>query len=508
MNPTLAGAAFLAASALIILWDVLLAGRIARVRSTPRPFSALTALAGLLIAPAALVAVASSSILTGRSIHVLDWVWPATLVLYAGQAAYTAARHLVTPLISLPILLYNVMLVATALVRLSVFRGEEPAGPLLALTAAQSIVVSALVGPGAMTSPLFLQVPLLSPAFPARYRMSRAVRGGFALLAALAVALTAIELPKGYSAVLAYDRYQTVRLTERTEGDFSVGLRVFPVLHDGPAPLALKSDLDLVDTLQVEAIAVHIAPEAARGVALDSIARSLEQARRDSVPLFVTLAYPRDAARRFARSPRAYTQQRLEDVRRIARRLSPTYLIPAHEPYGAGARIFGDLPLDYWREYLSSAAAVTHRVSRRIKVGYAASSFTREDSALYAWAATPASGMDVVGFALFPTAQGALGLEAKLYAADRWMRINRPTKEHWVFAAGGFPMSHGERNQERAVWAVLAWATSRPLVKGVIVDGAGDYERMTGLRAPGGRLRRAVLAVGRALRGLRESTTI
>jgi hypothetical protein len=72
-----------------------------------------------------------------------------------------------------------------------------------------------------------------------------------------------------------------------------------------------------------------------------------------------------------------------------------------------------------------------------------------------------------------------------------------------VFSAGGFPLTHGERSQELALWGVLAWATTQPSIKGLIVTEAGDYDAIRGLRAPGGRLRSAVGAVRRAQAGLK-----
>jgi len=110
-----------------------------------------------------------------------------------------------------------------------------------------------------------------------------------------------------------------------------------------------------------------------------------------------------------------------------------------------------------------------------------------------------------VGFTLFPSRTGVRTLDAATHAADRWMRESRSPKEHWVFAAGGFPEAHGEASQERAVWAALAWATSRPAIKGLIVSEAGDYGSITGLRAPDGHLRRATFAVMAAMRGVREA---
>ena len=50
------------------------------------------------------------------------------------------------------------------------------------------------------------------------------------------------------------------------------------------------------------------------------------------------------------------------------------------------------------------------------------------------------------------------------------------------------------------MWAALAWATSRPTIKGLIVSEAGDYGTITGLRAPDGHLRRATYPVMSAAR--------
>src|SRR5688500_20194247 len=94
---------FYAASLLVMLWDVFLAGQIGHLRRAPRFFRGVTALAGLLIAPAVLVAVASASILNGRAIHIIAWVWPLTLLIFALQALYAVGRRRVTPCIGVAI---------------------------------------------------------------------------------------------------------------------------------------------------------------------------------------------------------------------------------------------------------------------------------------------------------------------------------------------------------------------------------------------------------------------
>ncbi|HVG23077.1 MAG TPA: hypothetical protein VND45_02885, partial [Thermoanaerobaculia bacterium] len=88
---------------------------------------------------------------------------------------------------------------------------------------------------------------------------------------------------------------------------------------------------------------------------------------------------------------------------------------------------------------------------------------------------------------------------------DRWMRESRSTKDHWVFSVSGFPEAHGESSQERAVWDALAWATSRPAIKGLLAAESGDYGSIRGIRASDGRLRQVAFAIMRAMKGLRET---
>jgi hypothetical protein len=264
---------------------------------------------------------------------------------------------------------------------------------------------------------------------------------------------------------------------------------VLPIVDGAPAASALHNDLALMDTTGAEAVSVVIGPDA-RNAALDSLERALEPLRRDTTILIVTMAPAPDAG----------AAARLADVSRIARRLHPDYLLPA-----ADMRV---LPVAYWERYLTDAATAAHRVDPRIKIGIAVEAFDAQDSALYVWAAQPTSPIDALGFTLAPDFTGGSGLNARLRDADRWMAAEpgpAPAKEHWVFTTRGYPEAHGEANQERAVWATLAWATGHAAVKGLVVADAADYEDRTGLRAPAGRLRPVVAAVSRATRNLRET---
>src|SRR5215218_7351377 len=496
---------FYAASILIVLWDVFLAGQIAQLRRAPRFFRGVTALAGLLVAPAILVAVTSASILNGRAIHVIAWVWPLTLAIFATQALYAVGKRLVSPFIGVPIAAYDVILAVAAFVRYAAYSGRDPSTASLAMAAAQSSALGILLGRVALFSPFAVQLPFLAPAYPARWRISATVRG---TLAAVAMAFTAVfvaEFPSAVVAVRSYSNYARDRLQERPRGDFTIGLRIFPYLDDAPPPLALRNDIALVDSVGLGAIAVVIDPAGARLAALDSLARSLEEERRDSVLLIVAVGYDANAEESFRRSPAAHMRARLATVDRIVRRLRPDIILPARDPYTEGTRAMGRVPLAWWQEYLRLASLDAHRVSNRVRVGVAASAFVGADSALYGWASSAASPVDVVGFSFYPSYDGGGSLSARLHVADRWMRNS--TKSHWVFSAGAFPVTHGETSQARALWGTLAWATSKAAIKGLIVESAGDYDVVTGLRAPGGRVRPALATLERAVAAMAETAS-
>lgn len=493
-----------AAVLIILAWNVWLTNRIAGARMLPRRFIGLTGLAGLLLLPGVIVVLATGSLEYGRALAAVAWLWPVTLVLFAVQAWYATARGFVLPSMGVPIAVYDTLIAGAAIVQLAVRYGVAPPSIVLALLAAQYGALAATASPTALSSAMLFYVPLFAPAFPARYRISATVRVILAACAAVWAGVIIAKLWPSSGAVRGYDRYDNVRIRERPEGDFAIGVKLFPVLHAGPPPVAIREDLALVDTLDADVIAVTIAPDGVRRATLDSIARVLESVRRDSTLFVVTLgnAAPQLIPGRFTPLD---AERRIEEVRSIARRLRPDYLLPVAEPYGRAAAVYGRLPVTTWSRYLARAAAAARQVSPRTRVSWSASSYDARDSALFAWSAAPGSPIDVLGFTIAPSDQGARGLDADMFAADRFIRATRSTKEHWVWSAGSFPAAHGEHSQERALWGTLAWASSRAVIRGVIVAEAGDYDTTIGLRAANRRLRPATATVARAIRALKES---
>lgn len=500
--------AFYALSVLTLTWDVMVLGRSAQTRRLPAAFRTASGVAALLVIAALLVLVASSTISTGRAVHSVLWLWPVTVGLFAIQAMYALVKRLVSPLVGVPIALLDIILFAAAVARYMEFRGVELGLGALAIGAADANTLGLLLNAPALTSPLAVLVPMAAPAYPARFRVSHVVRGFFATVAMAAVVLLLIQLPPAVAAVTSYERYASEILQERPAGDFRVGVRVLPTLRGLPPARALRNDLELQQTLDADLIHVIFAPEGALTLPLDSVARSIEALRRDTVLLVVTLGYPDNAREMIRQDPERYVRNRMIEIDRIARTLRPDFLIPAREPYGLGVRALGEQPVEFWRDYHTRAAAVVRRAYPSIKVGLSIGGFISSDSALYSWAVSPDSPISAVGFTFLPSFAGARALEARLSTADRWMRLMPSRKEHWVWIAGGYPMAHGEASQERAIWRVLAWATSHAPLRGVIVADAGDYTGETGLRAPGGRMRSAVAVIARAIRSLKENRVV
>src|SRR5712671_6276578 len=96
------GAMYFALTVAMIAWDILMAGRILQLRRTPRPFQRITGIAALLLVPALVVAYTAQSLLYGRAIYLVAWLWPFTTVLFVLQSIYALTRRLVTPLLGFP----------------------------------------------------------------------------------------------------------------------------------------------------------------------------------------------------------------------------------------------------------------------------------------------------------------------------------------------------------------------------------------------------------------------
>jgi hypothetical protein len=501
----LLGALFFALTVAMIAWDILMAGRIVQLRRTPRAFQRITGIAALLLVPALVVAYTAQSLLYGRAIYLVAWLWPFTTMLFVLQSIYALARRLVTPLLGFPLLIYNFIIATVAVTKFIISRGASPAEFALALNAAQASMLGTFFGTPALWNPIYLQVPIFAPSLPARWGFTRLARVALAGVAIAMTALVVVELPGAVAGIRSYAPHARDQLQEHPDGDFRIGLKIFPDLRSGPPPLAIENDVALADTLDVDALSVVIDPEAARGIALDSLARSIDRSRADSTLLIVALGYPKKGEQEIRQSREAYTVARLKDIDRIARRLKPDYLIPAVDPFDEGSRALGEQTPQYWIDYFTRAARVAHYIYPRIKVGLPISSYGTRDSTLYAWAARRGSPIDVVGFSLLAGFDGARSLDTHLRVAQRWMRQFPNPKEHWVFSTGGYPLAHGEQNQMLTIWGVLSWATAETPIKGLVIYEGGDYYTLRGLRAAGGRLRPATGAILKAEKGLRAT---
>jgi hypothetical protein len=495
----------------MLLWDVGLAGRLARVAEAPRGWAALTAITGLLLIPATLIRVVGSSLLDGRTVAALGWLWPLVLTLVAWQAVITLVRRLGARAIVAPIVMYDAILAAAAWVEYAAGNGIALPVVLHAIPTATAGAIGYVAGTAALWSPLAIAPPLLAPAYRARWAVNASVRGLIGLYALVAVVAFASELPQAIRGVESFSRWTLAPLRERPpDKPLLVGVQILPTVRGQPAPLALRFDTALADSANVDAISVTIAPGGATPRALDSLSRALDAYRNDSTLLLVTIGWDIEEALRVRFAPTAWERDRISLVDQVVRRLRPDILVPIEDPNGRGVQIVGARSAKAWEPLLTQSARTAHALRPRTRVLTEIATFDDRDSVLATWATTPASGMDGIGYVFQPGFRGGVSLEARLQAADRWRAVRAKrgpvTSDEWVMLAAGFPWTQGEQAQDRGIWGVLSWASARPTIQGVIVGDAGDYDTRRGLRGPGGRLRMANTSLRRAIRGLSEAT--
>jgi hypothetical protein len=488
-------------SALVLLWNLFVAGRTARLREVPRSVALLSAIAGLLLVPALLVLLLSGSELTGRALTSIGWIWPLIVTLVATQAILALARGLVAAPIGFTIAVYDVLIALIAAAQYAMSLGLVVDPPLVGLVAAQRSAIAFSAQPLAPLTPWFLFLPILSPASPGRRGLGATLRTTVVILAAAWGTLIILAVPSSTRAVRSYTRYATERLQERPDSDFVVGLKVFPTRAPDVPPTLVHNDLALADSMGARALSIYLAPRGATTSALDILAREIDLARGDK-RIIVALDLSREPIAPTSTRAR-FLRDRVGDAERIARVLRPDYVVPVVDPNGAATRQLGDIPHELWTAYLRDAAVAVHRASPKVRVMAHVGGVGSRDSALYAWATSAGSPIDAVALSLTPSLGGANALDARLRAADSWLATARP-RDLWILEAGGLPLVHGATSQARAIWGALAWATRRPAVKGFIVFESGDYGASLGLRSPSGRLRPAAMMVRAAVEALQQ----
>ncbi|HKV52547.1 MAG TPA: hypothetical protein VJO52_15235 [Gemmatimonadaceae bacterium] len=485
--------------ALVLIWNLWVAGRAARVQGLPQALAFLSALGGLLLLPALVVLLVSTSLLTGGALFSVAWIWPATVALVTAQAAYSLGRRRASVPVGVAIVIYDFVLTLIALAHWLDFVGAAPGTPLLTVLAADRSAIAISAQPMALVMPWFLYLPIFAPVTPGRPNARMLVRGAMAFLAAAWTALIVLQIPSAARAVHSYDRYARERLQEHPDSDFVVGVKVFPTLSEPPTPVSLTSDLGLADSIGAGALTIYFTPKGASAATLDSVAHVMDDVRGTRRVIAVLDLSGERPVRAVERE--SYLRERVADVERIARRLHPDFVVPVIDPNGAAVRAIGAVPVAMWEAYLRASSAVAHSDSTdsaEVRVLAHVGGFGAADSALYAWSASSASPVDAVSVSLYPWLSGAATLDARMRAVDEWARAARSSKPLWVLEAGAFPLAHGEESQARALWGVLAWATSRSAIKGLIAYQASDYRVPMGLRTSAGRLRPAAAVLRRA----------
>ncbi|BAH39648.1 MAG TPA: hypothetical protein DGD08_14155 [Gemmatimonas aurantiaca] len=493
-------------AAAVLAWDVTLAGWITTRREAPRLFTQLTAFCGLLVVPALVVSVASGTEAGARTISGITWLQPLVAVAFVVQVLYAVGIRLVSPVVGIPILLYDLLLAVVAIGDYLVSQFGSAPLALQAAVSARDVIVGIGVGRAALLSSLTALVPMLAPAYPARWRISAAVRAGLVLAAVALTTLLAMEWPRGVAAVRSYDVAVAEPMQARPRGDFLIGVRFLPVLNGVPLARTVRSDTALFGAFDPDVVLIVLDDEGTRPAALDSLARVLEPWRVDSATgdtlrLAVGLRIGR-------RAPVAGDAQRVRAVGRVLERLRPDVIFPALPdpvPSWLGA---APPSLTWWQATLRQTAQEVRRVRPRTHVGWSATRLDATDSAVYAWAASSGSPVTLLGAVAFPGFSGLPAVDARLRAFERWhaqaLAAGGAQQPHWLTTVGGLPHAHGDAAQVAAIRRALAWGSRREWIGAAIVGEPADYDGWTGLRASNGRIRSAMTSLGLASRRMRE----
>lgn len=481
----------LGVAALVLAWNVTMAGWIASRRDRDRWFGRLTGLAGLLIAPAAVLALASATDAGARTITYVTWLWPVTCVLMVLQTATATARRLVSSSVGVPLTLYNLIVAAIALADYLVMQTGSAPLLLQGVVAARDAVLGIIMGRSALASPLVILVPLLAPAYPARWRSSALVRALLVLYAAATMTLLVMEWPRGVAAVRSYTLASNA-IVPREASSLALGIQLLPDLSGLPTTRSVRAGRQLAERIQPDALLLVVDPDAVRTAGLDSLARVLAPYRGDGVRILVALAFDRDNAKAAARDPVGASRLRQDALERVLERLRPDVVLPMHEPLVPSARSETTTPALWWQAQFITAAAVVERVRPATRLLWVATRLDATDSARYVWASDSGSPVQDLGFAPTPSFGGLLSVEARLRAADRWAAARGATDQpHWILTVG-LPRAHGDAAQSLAIRHVLAWSSSRRWVRGVIVGDPTDASTLTGLVSANGRERDVV----------------
>lgn len=493
---------FLLVSVAILLWDIVLAGWIAARREAAPAFAQLTGLCGLLVAPALVVALATGTETGSRTISGISWLLPAIACLFVLQVLYALVTRLVSSVVALPILLYDLAVAAITIGDYLVAQhGVAPAG-LQAAVAARDAMVGMTIGRAALASPFALVAPMIAPAYQARWRLSSVARASLVLTATILTTLLVLEWPRGLGAVRSYEASLNETVQPRPAGDFAIGMHLFPTLGGPPPARAATADLAFARTVKPEIVFVTLDEDGARANALDSLTQSLESLREDNVRIAVALAVgsqpsPQDDLERFAA------------IERVLTRVKPDVIFPAlGGPLPSMLR--GKTPsLAWWQRIEARSAQLVARSRPRTLIGWAAARLDATDSSMYAWAAMPSSPVRLLGAVAYPSFSGLPAVDARLRALERWhgLAVDAAGADqlHWLVNVGGLPHAHGDLAQVAAIRHTVAWGSRRSWINAAIVGEPADYDGGLGLRAANGRERLAMQSVRDVARALRDT---
>jgi uncharacterized membrane protein YoaK (UPF0700 family) len=100
-----------------VLWNIAAASRMLQGRRLLSVSTVATAFAALLLVPALVVAVSGASLVYGRAIQPVAWLWPAVTILFVVQAMAALSHGRVSATLGVLIITYDLVIAIVAIAR-------------------------------------------------------------------------------------------------------------------------------------------------------------------------------------------------------------------------------------------------------------------------------------------------------------------------------------------------------------------------------------------------------
>jgi len=271
--------------------------------------------------------------MTGRAVGGHGLAVARRRVAVHGAVLYALSKRLVNLAWGFPIAVYNILIATISITRYFVAHGWSPPEPLVAILAAQSLAMVFASGTATVMATRVLHQHADGVARVSRRRA--ASRRRFASswpspALTWSVFIIALGGHARSSSCETTTPIAAIHCVSVPDADFAIGLRCSPTFARRRPPRQSAVIPHCETTMDVDAVSVVVIPGATK-LAIDSLAKVIEPARRDSTVFIVALGYRRKVIPELG-PVGLDDKERLATLKLAIERLKPDIVLPAEDP--------------------------------------------------------------------------------------------------------------------------------------------------------------------------------